>query len=143
MFVSRGIQKYLKNIKDFEISRLNLLARTNCLPINDVLHRMRLRQNGLCQLCDSNVIETTNHFMFECSAFENLRVNFCSEITDTLSSNDLTIDFIGLPSINKIQLLIGDHGFYFNENIGNILDIKVKKYLKNLVYTRDQYILNS
>jgi hypothetical protein len=41
------------------------------------------------------------------------------------------------------QLLIGDHGYYFNENIGNILDIKVKKYLKNLVYTRDQYILNS
>jgi hypothetical protein len=27
--------------------------------------------------------------------------------------------------------------------IGNVLDIKVKKYLKNLVYTRDQYILNS
>ena len=48
-----------------------------------------------------------------------------------------------MPSINKIQLLIGDHGYYFNENIGNILDIKVKKYLKNLVYTRDQYILNS
>jgi hypothetical protein len=35
-----------------------------------------------------------------------------------------------MPSINKIQLLIGDNGYYFNENIGNILDIKVKKYLK-------------
>ena len=53
------------------------------------------------------------------------------KITETLYSNDLPIDFIGLPSINKIQLLIGDHGFYF------------KKYLKNLVYTRNQYILNS
>jgi hypothetical protein len=104
---------------------------------------MRLRQNGLCQLCDINDIETTNHFMFECPAFENLRVDFFSEITDTLSSNDLPIDVIGLPLINKIQLLIGDHGLYFIENIGNILDIKVKKYLKNLVYTRDQYILNS
>jgi hypothetical protein len=81
--------------------------------------------------------------MFECPAFENLRVDFFSEITDTLSSNDLPIDVIGLPFINKIQLLIGDHGLYFIENIGNILDIKVKKYLKNLVYTRDQYILNS
>jgi predicted rRNA methylase YqxC with S4 and FtsJ domains len=37
-FVSRGTLKYLKNIEDFEISRLKLLARTNCLPINDVLH---------------------------------------------------------------------------------------------------------
>jgi hypothetical protein len=26
--------------------------------------------------------------------------------------------FIGLSSINKIQLLIGDHGFYFKKNIG-------------------------
>jgi hypothetical protein len=46
-FVRRGTQKYLKkNIEDFEISRLKLLARTNCLPINDVLHRMRLRKMG-------------------------------------------------------------------------------------------------
>ena len=65
-FVSRGTKEYLKNIEDFGISRLKLLVRTNCLPINDVLHRMRLRQNGLCQLCDSNDIETTNHFMLEC-----------------------------------------------------------------------------
>ena len=142
-FVNRGTHKYLKNIEDFELSRLKHLARTKCLPINDVLHRMRLRQNGFCQLCDINDIETTNHFMFECPAFENLRVDFFSEITDTLSSNDLPIDVIGLPLINKIQLLIGDHGLYFIENIGNILDMKVKKYLKNLVYKRDQYILNS
>jgi hypothetical protein len=81
--------------------------------------------------------------MFESPAFENLRVDFFSEITDTLSSNDLPIYFIGLPSINKIQLLIGDHGFYFNENIGNILDTKAKKYLKKLVPIRDQYISNS
>jgi hypothetical protein len=57
-----------------------------------------------------------------------------------ISSNDLPIDYIGLPSINKIQLLIGDHGFYFNENIGNMLDTKAKKYLKKLVHIRDQYI---
>ena len=38
-FVNRGTHKYLKNIEDFEISRLKLLARTKCLPINDVLHR--------------------------------------------------------------------------------------------------------
>ena len=42
-YVSRGAQKYLKNIKDFEISRPNLLARTNCLPINDVLHRIKAK----------------------------------------------------------------------------------------------------
>jgi hypothetical protein len=54
--------------------------------------------------------------MLEYPAFENLRVDFFfSEITNTLFSNVLHIDFIGLPSINKIQLLIGDYGFYFNK----------------------------
>ena len=67
--VSRGTHTYLKDIEDFEISILKLLARTNCLPINDVLHYMRLRQNYLCQLCYSYDIETKNHFMLECPAF--------------------------------------------------------------------------
>jgi hypothetical protein len=50
---------------------------------------MRLRQNGLCQLCDSNDMETINHLMLECPGFENLRVDFFfSEMTDTLSNNE-------------------------------------------------------
>ena len=77
-FVGRGTQNYLKHFEDFEISRLKLLARTNCLQINDVLLCMRVRQNGLCQLCDSNDIETTIHFMLECPAFKNIRVDFFS-----------------------------------------------------------------
>jgi hypothetical protein len=48
---------------------------------------MRLWQNDICQLCGSNGRETVNHLMIECPAFENLRVDIFSEITDTLSSN--------------------------------------------------------
>jgi len=55
----------------------------------------------------------------------------------------IPIDFIGLPSVNKIQLLIGDHGFYFNENIGIVFYINVKKHWRNLVHIRDQYLFNS
>ena len=50
-----------------------------------------------------------------------LKTIFFSEITDTLSSNNLPIDFVKLPSINQTQLLIGDHYFYFNEHIANII----------------------
>jgi hypothetical protein len=42
------------------------------------------------------------------------------------------LDFIGLPSINEIQLLIGNHGFYFNENIGNIKIYKRTVHIKFL-----------
>ena len=79
-------------------------------------------------------MRTINHIILECPTFENLRVDFFSEITDTLSINDLHVDFIGLPSINKIQLLIGDHVFY--ENLGNILDTKGNKWL-NIISISD------
>jgi len=62
-------QTYLKILKTSRYQDLNY---------DDVLHRMRLRQNGLCQLCDSNNIETINHVMLECPAFENLRIDFFS-----------------------------------------------------------------
>ena len=69
--------KLSKNIEDFEISRHTLLARTNCLPINDVLFAC-VYDKMVCQLCDSNDIETTNNFMLECPAFKTLRVDFFS-----------------------------------------------------------------
>ena len=50
--------------------------------------------------------------------FKTLEYFFFSEISDTLSNNDLPVAFIGLQSINKIQLLFGDHGFYLKKNIG-------------------------
>ena len=92
---------------------------------------MRLRQNGLCQLCDGIDIKTTNQFMLECEAFQNVRVYLFSLRSPTPY---LVIDFFGLPSINQLQLLIGDHGFY--ENIGNILDTKVNKCL-SIISTSD------
>jgi hypothetical protein len=38
---SKGAQQYLINVDQFDRSTLKLLARTNCLPINNVLYRMK------------------------------------------------------------------------------------------------------
>lgn len=54
--INQGTKTQLRNIEDFEISTSKL--RTNRLPINDDLHRMRLRQNGNGLFSDSNDIET-------------------------------------------------------------------------------------
>ena len=68
-FISQGTKKNHRNIEDFEISTLRL--RTNRLPINNDLHRMRLRQNGNGLLYDSNDIENINLSMLECPVFGN------------------------------------------------------------------------
>ena len=49
--VSMGKQLYLSEDFNFEASRLRLLARTNCLSINDTLFRMSLSDNDRCSAC--------------------------------------------------------------------------------------------
>jgi hypothetical protein len=66
-------QKYLININDFRGSRLKLLARTNCLPVNSALCHMQIRTNPQCTTCTNNYEENVNHVLLECEfSSENL-----------------------------------------------------------------------
>jgi hypothetical protein len=73
-------QKYLININDFRGSRLKLLARTNCLPVNSTLCRMQIRTNPQCTICTNNYEENVNHVLLECEAYTNLRNELNSDI---------------------------------------------------------------
>lgn len=138
--VVSGTQKYLVNVDGFEASRLKLLARTNCLPINSVLHRMNLRADPFCEICDSRAKETLDHVFFECTAYDDLRDDLLLGIIDLLSYENLPIDFIGLPPTNKTQFLIGDIGYFFSQDVGNRFDILAKDFLLKAVSIRDQRI---
>ena len=87
--------------------------------VNDVKALMQRTQIILC---------------YNVQLFENLRVDFFLWNQRQLIYHDIPFDFIGLLSVNKIQLLIGDHGFYSNEDIGTVFDITVKKHWGNLVH---------
>lgn len=71
--ILKGKQPYLSNIGDFKQSRLKLLARLNCLPLNSTLSRMKLTETDKCQLCDLNTSETILHVLLECSAYQRTR----------------------------------------------------------------------
>ena len=44
--ISPGKQAYLCSINDFWASRLKFLARTNCLPLNECLFKINLRESS-------------------------------------------------------------------------------------------------
>ena len=71
--ISQGCQKYLINLNEFEGSRLKLLARTNCLPINSVLYRMQLCPSPCCTMCNNNVDENVHHILLDCPAYNHAR----------------------------------------------------------------------
>ena len=128
-----GPQKYLNNIDDFEASRLKLLARTDCLPLNSVLKRMSMINSDICDLCSSDV-DDVSHFLVDCPALQSIRNEYFSEISIVFS------DFIELPSIDKVNLLIGDYGYFINDECGNYFDIKGKNMLKSMFLLRNQLL---
>ena len=84
-----------------------------------------------------------DHKSYYVRTFENLRVYFFSLRSPTPSLVMIyTLILLDCRQLIKFNCSLEIMVFLLIKNIGNILDTKVKKYLKNLVYTRHQYILN-
>jgi hypothetical protein len=131
-------QKYLININDFRGSRLKLLARTNCLPVNSTLCRMQIRTNPQCTICTNNYEENVNHVLLECEAYTNLRNELNSDITTLFCGQNVDADFTGLPPHGKMMFLIGDLGYHFSNFIGDEIDKLCKRFLCNIFMLRSQ-----
>lgn len=137
--VQCGTQKYLINLNDFDGSRLKFLARTNALPTNNVLYRMKTRQDSVCDNCQSNAVEDLKHLILECPLYTNFRNNLLLSITEFLSKENVDVDFTGLPPLDKVRFLIGDLGYIFSESVGDFIDFKCKEFLINVFSKRSQF----
>ena len=51
-------------INDLWASRLEFLARTNYLPLNERLFKINLRESSKCNICDDDIVEDLYHFLF-------------------------------------------------------------------------------
>jgi len=71
--ISPGKQAYLCSINDFWTSRLKFLARTNYLPLNERLSKINLRESSKCNICDDDIVEDLQHFLFECKTLSCIR----------------------------------------------------------------------
>jgi hypothetical protein len=116
-------------------SRLKLLARTNCLPVNNTLCRMQIRTNPQCTICTNNYEENVNHVLLECEASLEPRKSFI-----------LIKYFWVLPVILNVLYkckldfvsIFGDLGYHFSNFIGDEIDKLCKKFLCNTFMLRSQ-----
>ncbi len=75
-----GVEKYLLlNMDKYEKSLLSQL-RYGILPIRIESGRFtnEKREERLCTLCDTNTVESVEHFLFECEAYDAQRLTFVS-----------------------------------------------------------------
>ena len=78
--ISPGKQAYLCCMNEFWASRLKFLARTNCLPLNERLSKINLRESSKCNICDDDIVEDLHHFLFKCKTVRGIRQELFEEI---------------------------------------------------------------
>lgn len=123
-FIAQGCQPYLKD-KSFKRARLKLLARINALPLSETLHRINMLGSSSCKLCDCNLVESLNHFLLECTYYNQDRNRILSNLKELLIScgGHTVYDlFVDLPTDEKILLLLGDTGVLIDSETQNIFD---------------------
>ena len=116
------------------------MARTDTLSLNATLSRMHLKDEPQCMLCNKNTPETIEHFFFECTAYTDIRnaTFLCVQEFFTMSVYDL--DFTELSPLSKLQYLIGDFGYYVDENMGRFFDRVGKNMLRDCYVKRNELL---
>ena len=124
----------LSNLLDFKSTRLKLLARTNCLPINQVLYRKNMCETTICQMCSCKSEESVEHFVLECSEY--------NHINEYLSTNFTDFCFTELPSYEKINILLGECFYKVDPNVCKHVDTFSKKMLREMYTYRSSILEN-
>jgi hypothetical protein len=128
-----GKQPYLSNVLEFQPTRLKLLARTNTLSINSVLHRRKLHTTSVCEMCSSGSDEDLFHFMLDCPEYTPIRNNYLNLITERFPG----LAFLRVVALRQHAILIGDVSFSLDTNIGLFFDKIGKTMLQQYVFTQE------
>ena len=87
-FTPSGFQKLIKSLNRNESTLINRL-RSNHLPLNVFLHRIRRGDSPTCSRCNLSD-ETIRHYLFECTAYRQIR----RETLDGLGRNSRDTRFL-------------------------------------------------
>ena len=86
----------------------------------------------MCEACPYNATEFLQHFLLECPAYKNIRDQSFQEYVDSVNVFMSCLDFTELSLLLKLQFLIGDIRYYFNQECGDFIDRIGKTMLKSM-----------
>ena len=119
---------YLYNPYDFSGAQLKFKARTGCLGLEADLEQWK-ESDGICKLCDSGSKDTMEHYLLYCGYFNKQRISMYNNLETELMSRNYNVlwqEFISGNRVHEINFLLGDHGEFFDNDIGNIFDRIIK-----------------
>jgi hypothetical protein len=123
-------EKYVNDMCNFQGVRLKFKARAGVLELES-LHEKYGLSNGICKLCHGER-ETLSHFMFICPALNHIRIDVFHALESNLLGTQyehVWHSFCASSSVSKLNLLLGEQGYLFNENVGSLFDSLCKIYL--------------
>ena len=124
-------ENYMFGVNDFESTRLKFLARSECMGIQENLHKWKIAPSGTCVLC-KNGIENISHFLLICPAFNEIRFKIWHDLEKKLiDSGNLHIweHFSGSSVTTKLSFLLGDAAYGQGIEIADVFDGACKRYL--------------
>ena len=91
-----NLEKYLTIINDVNKRRSFTRFRisNHKLMVESGRYQNILREERICQICNLNEVETENHFLTSCNAYENIRQDFLETLANDTnqSGRDLLLD---------------------------------------------------
>ena len=103
---------------------------------------MHMSESDQCPMCETSNVEVLEHYLLECPALSNIRCQFCNVFYASYYDQLLGINFIQLSSCAKLQFLVGDVGYAFNNDIGSFYDHYGKMYISKCFDTRNVLLCN-
>jgi hypothetical protein len=97
------------------------LARTNYLPLNERLFKIDLDESSKCIICDDDIVEDLNHFLFECKTLRGIRRELFEEIETVITSFYPDIAFSELPPKKHMKVIVIKVITYYHRNKCDIL----------------------
>ena len=139
-FVSLGKQNYLNNHNDLYASRLKLLSRTKTIPLQKYLFRMHLSAHSKCLLCNNGEDEDLAHFLLNCPVLSSVRDEYFNIVSKQSSDYYIGVDFMEQSPSAKLQFIVGDIGYAFNNDIGIFYDFIGKMYIETCFRLRSEVL---
>ena len=102
---------------------------------------MKLRDSPLSETCPYKATESLQHFLLEYPAYQNIRDQSFQKIVDHMNAAMPCLDFTELSPLQKLQCLIGDTCYHFNQECDDFFD-RIGKSIFKRMYIFRSIVLN-
>ena len=99
-----------------------------------------LSAHSKCLLCNNGEDEDLEHFLLNCPVLSSVRDEYFNIVSKQSSEYYIGVDFMELSPSAKLQFIVGDIGYAFNNDIGIFYDFIGKMYIETCFRLRSEVL---